>query len=139
MRIAEVKRCHTVGRRAGLSGAAQADHQVRADGVGRRGAFGVGRGDRPRQERLHADGRHPAFEPTGQVPQDVCLADRSRRAVHDEAVVVAAARIDDDPLAGQPWPGAANQLFADGVGAAGNPEPRKYKERNVSGPQMPSG
>ena len=86
--------------------------------------------DRPRQERLHADGRHPAFEPTCQVPQDVCFADRSRRAVHDQAVVVAAAaRIDDDPLAGQPRPGAANQLlFADGVWrAAGDPGTQKVQ------------
>ena len=84
----------------------------------------------PGQERLHADGGHPAFEPTCQVPQDVCLADRAGRAVRDQAVVVAAAaRIDDDPLTGQPRPGSADQLlFADRVRrAAGHPRTQKVQ------------
>ena len=118
--------------RAGLGGAAQADHQVGADGVGGRGALGVERGavGRPRQERLHADRRHPALEPTGQVPQDVRLADRAVGPLHDQAVIAAAAaRIDDDPLARQPRARAAHQLLlADRVRrAAGDPRTEKVQ------------
>ena len=104
VRVAEVERGDTVGGGTGLGGAAQADHQIRADGIGGRGTLGVrGRAvGGTRQERLHADRRHPAFEATCQVPQDVRLADRAGGTVHDQTVIdAAAARIDDDPLAGQ--------------------------------------
>ena len=64
-------------------------------------------------------------------------------ALGDQPVVVAAAaRVDDDPLAGQPRARTAGPAPPRGWRAVEPPvtrEPRKYKERNVSGPQMPSG
>ena len=114
MRAAEVKAGDAVSRRDCLPLKTEADHQVGADGVGGGGPFGIGRAvvDRPGQEGLHADGRHPALQSAGQVPEDLGFADRALRPVDDQAVVGAtAARVDDDPLARQPGTGQPNMFF----------------------------
>ena len=132
MRTAEVETGDATGRRPRVAVETQADHQVGPDGVGGSGALGVTRAaiSRPGQERLHTDRGHPAFEPAGQIPQNVGFADRTFGTLCDQPVIrTAAAGIDDDSLARQPGSGQPNMLFlADSVqGTAGDARPEKVQ------------
>src|ERR1700739_4163779 len=114
MRGAEMEGGDAIGGRAGLSFAAQADHQVRADVVSRSGTFGIRWAaiGRSRQEGLHANGSHPALKTAFQVPQYVCFADRPILTGADPTVArPPAAWIDYDPLAGKFGPRSAHQLL----------------------------
>ena len=119
MWTAEVEAGHATCRRAGLTLEAKANHEIRPECVGDSGTFGVGgiAVRWPGQECFHADRGHPALKPAGQIPQDVCFADRTLGTVHDQPTIIpAAAGIDDDPLSRESRAGYPNVFFlADGV------------------------